>query len=551
MRQGRWYGWLERLKAPGLGGGDPQPPQQIPERDRLVAALAHEREKVDKLKRRLERAEAEHDALASEARALYSALTLERHPPKIGTAAAPSWVDTAARARLRAGARGSDIDHSPAEAAPSGGRFCAPPPDLRSAIGPAATSWRPLRVAITNSATSAFRPCADPRVVARPLGDPLVEDADVLVFPRAESMIYLDDARLVSDTLWRRVAEGKTRIVLDASGEGHPHAPDASVDHHRFLQARGVDPGETLYLTQDRQYREDYEAWCRAGSVRPMRVWVFDAFVNRVLSEFQVPGRQVFNHRLARFLERPARRSRRFLSLNYTPRPTKVLFLLRLLRDGLWDEGWISFGGFSSDGQGEGLTAVANVKRLLAMEGFRDDLEELLPFMERLEAAEPIVFMAEKFKLHGKQRPRSVLSTDFDQYDDCWFTVVTETEMSTRFHRITEKPLKPLLGFHPFLILGSRGSLALLRGYGFETFGEVLDERYDEEPDPRRRFDMVYDQVRRLCAMDEAELARRMTALSEVVAFNACWGLTELPRRFRQTLVSGLVDQLAPGDTAA
>ncbi len=154
------------------------------------------------------------------------------------------------------------------------------------------------------------------------------------------------------------------------------------------------------------------------------------------------------------------------------------------------------------------------------------------------------MFMAEKFKLHGKQRARAVQALEIEEYGHSWFSVVTETEMSSRLHRITEKPLKPLLGFHPFLLLGNPGALQLLRGYGFETFSGAFDERYDSEPNPRRRFDMVYAELRRLCALEEPEMARVSAELSEIVAFNACWGLTELPRRFRQTLLAALVDQL-------
>ena len=308
-----------------------------------------------------------------------------------------------------------------------------------------------------------------------------------------------------------------------------------------------MDPSDVLYLTQDRRYREDYLAWSRAEARGPMRVHVFDAFVGRVLSEFDIAGEQVFKHRLARYLRRPPQRSRRFLSLNYTPRATKLLFLLRVLRDGLWEQGWISFGPFAGEGDESGQTRATVIKRMLALDGFEDEARGLLPLMDRLEAMDPALFMAEKFKIHGKQRARAVQAMDLDQYGDCWFSVVTETEMSGRLQRITEKPLKPLMSFHPLLILGSPGSLQLLRGYGFETFSGVLDERYDEEPDPRRRFDMVYDQVRRLCSVDEAELARMSAELSETVVFNAAWGLTELPRRFRERLVTGLVDQLLPG----
>ncbi len=62
---------------------------------------------------------------------------------------------------------------------------------------------------------------------------------------------------------------------------------------------------------------------------------------------------------------------------------------------------------------------------------------------------------------------------------------------------------------------------------------------------------MVYDQVRRLCAQDETEMARMEAQLSEIVTFNACWGLTELPRRFNDQVVADLVDQLAPNALAS
>jgi hypothetical protein len=123
---------------------------------------------------------------------------------------------------------------------------------------------------------------------------------------------------------------------------------------------------------------------------------------------------------------------------------------------------------------------------------------------------------------------------------------VTETEMSRRLHRITEKPLKPLLNLHPFLILGSPGSLQLVRSYGFQTFSGIFDERYDEEEDPRRRFDMVYEQVRRLCALDEAELSRLSDRVSEILIFNACWGLTELQDRFVSVYGPRLLDEVRP-----
>lgn len=547
MRQGKGRRWLQRAGALAFGRRGPAAERvdllqrESQERRRLSEVLAHEREKVGKLKRRLAEIEASEESRSAEMRELYTALTSERHPPELSSADEAAWTDSIARGRRSAEAREAEL------AASLGPRPSVDGP-LRSPIGGrhAKAAWRPLRIAIASPAISAFRGCADPRVIARPIGHPLVADADVLVFPHAEGRAYLGDAHRVPEPLWRKVREGATRVILDGSGEGYPHSAEVSREHHAFLDAHGADPARTLYLTQDRGYRADYEAWSRAEAQPAMHVHVFDTYIGRALSEFELCGSQAFKHRLAHYLQRPPRRSRRFVSLNYTPRPTKLVFLLRLLRDELWDAGWISFGGFDSEGEPGKLSRDGAVRRLVSLDGFADETPALLPLIDRLEALGPMTFAAERFRLPGKTQTASVKAADIEQYGDSWFSVVTETEMSDRLHRITEKPLKPLLGLHPFLMLGSPGALELLRGYGFETFSGVFDERYDSEPDPRRRFDMVYGQVRSLCALDEAEMARMAARLDEVVVFNACWGLTELPRWFRRTRVAELVDQLMP-----
>ncbi len=181
------------------------------------------------------------------------------------------------------------------------------------------------------------------------------------------------------------------------------------------------------------------------------------------------------------------------------------------------------------------------MSRLAGLNGFADEAEALAPYADELEAIGPVLF-----GMDAGEPSQRLEADELPQYGDSWFTVVTESEMFARPHRITEKPLKPLLNLHPFLVLGNPGSLKLLRGYGFETYSDIFDERYDEETDPRRRFDMVYDQVRKLCALDEAELARMTDQVAEILVFNACWGLEELPRRFSDTIAVEVIDQLRP-----
>ncbi len=130
------------------------------------------------------------------------------------------------------------------------------------------------------------------------------------------------------------------------------------------------------------------------------------------------------------------------------------------------------------------------------------------------------------------------------EHGKSWFTVVTETEMSDRVLRITEKPMKALVDFHPLILFGNPGSLKLIRDLGFETFQGFFDEAYDEEMVPRKRFDMAYAQVERLCRMDEAELARLENGISEALIHNARWGLTKLPGVYLDRLDVALFEDI-------
>jgi hypothetical protein len=116
--------------------------------------------------------------------------------------------------------------------------------------------------------------------------------------------------------------------------------------------------------------------------------------------------------------------------------------------------------------------------------------------------------------------------------------------MLDHFSRATEKSFKPMLNFHPAILLANPGALAFVRGLGFQTFRALFDEAYDDEPDPRRRFDLVYRQLQRLCTADEGELSAAEAALDETLVFNARWGLVRMPEIWRTRTDRDLADAL-------
>ena len=74
----------------------------------------------------------------------------------------------------------------------------------------------------------------------------------------------------------------------------------------------------------------------------------------------------------------------------------------------------------------------------------------------------------------------------FDQSAESLLYLVTETVATGRRHHITEKTFKPIAMGMPFVIVGTQGSLAYLRSYGFKTFEGIWDESYDNAEDDVR-----------------------------------------------------------------
>jgi imidazoleglycerol phosphate dehydratase HisB len=74
----------------------------------------------------------------------------------------------------------------------------------------------------------------------------------------------------------------------------------------------------------------------------------------------------------------------------------------------------------------------------------------------------------------------------FDESAESLLYLVTETVATGQRHHLTEKTFKPIALGMPFVIVGTKGSLEYLRGYGFRTFDSIWDESYDQAEDDVR-----------------------------------------------------------------
>ena len=87
----------------------------------------------------------------------------------------------------------------------------------------------------------------------------------------------------------------------------------------------------------------------------------------------------------------------------------------------------------------------------------------------------------------------SCYSADIDikDYAATDIEIVLETLFDDDRLHLTEKSLRPMACAQPFVLAATHGSLEYLRSYGFQTFADLWDESYDQEPDAMRRMQKI------------------------------------------------------------
>jgi len=105
-----------------------------------------------------------------------------------------------------------------------------------------------------------------------------------------------------------------------------------------------------------------------------------------------------------------------------------------------------------------------------------------------------------------------------------FFCVVPETNcfqfnQDEKYLFITEKSYKSIV-HHPSIILGRANTLKHLRKLGFKTFPEMFDESYDSETNDLKRYEMVLEQVEKLCNLEYDELQNKYEKCMEVILYN-------------------------------
>jgi hypothetical protein len=125
------------------------------------------------------------------------------------------------------------------------------------------------------------------------------------------------------------------------------------------------------------------------------------------------------------------------------------------------------------------------------------------------------------FEAYFQRNFAAVQDGEFWPYRDTCFSIVTETHFDNDTLFVSEKLWKPILNHHPFVVVGTPGTLAYLRGLGFQTFSPLIDESYDSLVDDEQRMQALFATIDALGALDDSQRAAKLAQMQPILAHNA------------------------------
>ena len=102
-------------------------------------------------------------------------------------------------------------------------------------------------------------------------------------------------------------------------------------------------------------------------------------------------------------------------------------------------------------------------------------------------------------------------------YLDTYFSLVTETVFDYPYSFRTEKIWKPVAIGHPWIAVANRGYYRDIHKLGFQTFGHVIDESFDQIDNNQERLARIVTVVNDLCRQD---LSSFITAAEDKCKYN-------------------------------
>lgn len=118
------------------------------------------------------------------------------------------------------------------------------------------------------------------------------------------------------------------------------------------------------------------------------------------------------------------------------------------------------------------------------------------------------------------ETPAELFSVDIHLIIENGFFDLEESKYTTRSVEMGEKTWKAILTTKPFLVYSDQGYLNNLRQLGFKTFDSLINENYDNEPNPKTRAELIIKEIERINGLPANEYLKLLEQCRSITEHN-------------------------------
>jgi hypothetical protein len=301
--------------------------------------------------------------------------------------------------------------------------------------------------------------------------------------------------------------DGKVIIVIDQQAEGFTlneiRNIDGFKDMHDAMHNLKLKKGTVLFVDGNFGFENEYTSWCIYNNIPPITEHV-PFFTHTFYFHGTMPSKPLIEEAMVNL------DAKDFNSLNRTVRYHRIAHLFKILVNG-WEKKGLVSGHWTND--------ASNKNSSIPYQFFTNVPEHVYGR-----------FLKVKLPLHvdGDFVSSCSLSPDISKetifnhsiYKNSLLSVVTETAYHRSGMFYTEKIFKPIAAGHPFMVLGPVNLLRRLRQLGYETDFFVIDQSYDENPNPIERFEAMHESLGQWIMLSQADKFKKLKQSLDKIKHN-------------------------------
>lgn len=211
----------------------------------------------------------------------------------------------------------------------------------------------------------------------------------------------------------------------------------------------------------------------------------------------------IYEHELSNF------RNKKFISFNRNNDKLHRLLLLKEYLSGKYQDSYFSF-----------LMKITNYNDINMTNYQLSDISEKIKNEEikKINSVLPIELDTHILEKKNEFGVNNTLKKDL--FLDSCINIVTESSFVNNELFLSEKILKPILGYQPFIVLGPYKYLERLKTYGFKTFSDFWNEDYDEIRCPYERIAVLLNLIRDLNKLNINEINKIYQKTKDICIYN-------------------------------